>query len=189
MIVEDRQDLGAAALAEAKAIMRVDGAGEDGVVSGMVAAAAAVCEAFVGRMLVERGVTETVAAGGAWTRLGRTPVLAVTGVSDAAGVAVSADAYAVDIDANGDGWVRATGSRGARAVDAASGGARLRVSYQAGLAADWTGVPDPLRQGVLRLAAHLYVHRDDGAATGDKSSSPPAAVAALWRPFRRMRLR
>lgn len=47
---------------------------------------------------------------------------------------------------------------------------------------DWSALPEALRHGVIRLAAHLY--RDgDGAA-----AAPPAAVAALWRPWRRMRL-
>ncbi len=44
-------------------------------------------------------------------------------------------------------------------------------------------VPAPLRQGVVRLAGHLHAHRDETDAAG-----PPAAVTALWRPFRRMRL-
>lgn len=43
-------------------------------------------------------------------------------------------------------------------------------------------VPPPaVVQGIIRLAAHLYAHRDDDAG-------PPAAVAALWRPYRQMRL-
>jgi len=41
--------------------------------------------------------------------------------------------------------------------------------------------PAPVVQGVVRLAAHLYAHRDDEAG-------PPAAVAALWRPYRQLRL-
>lgn len=41
---------------------------------------------------------------------------------------------------------------------------------------------EPLRQGIVRLVAHMHLHRD-----GDQS--PPAAVAALWRPWRRMRLK
>jgi hypothetical protein len=43
-------------------------------------------------------------------------------------------------------------------------------------------VPEPLRQGIVRLAAHLY------AARGEVEAVPPAAVAALWRPWRRVRL-
>jgi hypothetical protein len=50
------------------------------------------------------------------------------------------------------------------------------------MAADSNGVPEPLRQGIVRLTAHLFNARDGGG--GD----PPAAVTALWRPFRRIRL-
>ena len=42
-------------------------------------------------------------------------------------------------------------------------------------------MPAPVRQGIVRLAAYLFVHRDDDVA-------PPAAVAALWRPYRQLRL-
>jgi hypothetical protein len=37
---------------------------------------------------------------------------------------------------------------------------------------------------VLRLAAHFYTYRTDAGAQAE----PPAAVAALWRPWRRLRL-
>ena len=81
-------------------------------------------------------------------------------------------AYAVDIDGRGEGWVRAS-----------SGGGRVRVTAEAGLATGWSGLPGAIRQGAVRLAAHLFAHRDAADDAG-----PPAAVAALWRPYRRMRL-
>ena len=57
------------------------------------------------------------------------------------------------------------------------------ATYSAGLAADWNGIPEPLRLGIVRLVSHFYSHRDAPDAGG-----VPAAVAALWRPWRRMRL-
>ena len=68
-------------------------------------------------------------------------------------------------------------SRRVRLTGAAGG--RMLVAYEAGLAANWEGLPLPLRSGVLRLAAHLHAGRNG-------SDPPPAAVSALWRPFRRM---
>ena len=59
--------------------------------------------------------------------------------------------------------------------------AAARVTFTAGIAADWNGLPAGLRQGVAMLAAHLFADR--GATT-----PVPAAVTALWRPFRRMPL-
>lgn len=173
MIVEDRISCGPAALAEAKAFMRIDGSAEDPVVAELIESACAVCEAFVGQMLIVRGVTERVAASGAWTRLGRTPVASVTDVVLVGGaVAIpGVGANAVDIDENGDGWVRHGGTY-------FTSGQTLRVAYRAGLAIAWAEMPPALRHGVVRLAAHLYAHRD--------ADEPPAAVAALWRPYRRM---
>lgn len=92
--------------------------------------------------------------------------------ADGAAFVMPAGAYAVDIDANGDGWVR---------VMQPGAAGRVQVSFEAGMAADWVGIPEPLRQGVVRLAAHLFAHRD-----GPDDGGPPAAVTALWRPWRRM---
>jgi uncharacterized phiE125 gp8 family phage protein len=175
----DGLDLGADALGEAKAYLRVIGADEDGMLAGLLGAAGAHCEAFTGKVLLARGFAETAAASGSWRRLARGPVLAITGIegvrADGIAVALPSDAYAIDIDARGDGWFRMSG---------ASGGTRVRVSFQAGLAANWLGLPEPLRHGVVRLAAHFYAHRDDAAG-----GAPPAAVTALWRPWRRLGLK
>jgi len=193
MIVEERIAIPAGALAEAKAYLRIETTGEDAGIAGLLAAACGVCEAFVGQMLVARGVGESVAASGAWTRLGRTPVRAVMSVAmsqgGAVGVALAPAAYAVDIDGNGDGWVRygsggGVGGGAGSVFAAPAGGARLQVEYRAGIATDWAGVPEPLRQGVLRLTAYLYAQRGEAGAPGQ--GDPPAAVAALWRPYRRM---
>jgi hypothetical protein len=56
------------------------------------------------------------------------------------------------------------------------------VSGTAGIADDENSVPEPIRQGVLRLVAHLFMSRDG------EGGQPPAAVTALWRPYRRLRL-
>ncbi|NYT42467.1 phage head-tail connector protein [Sphingomonas sp. R-74633] len=74
---------------------------------------------------------------------------------------------AIDIDTQGLGWVRASG--------------RVTVGYRAGTAAGWGDLPPPIATGVVLLVAHLFDHRENGLA-------PPAAVSALWRPWRRVRL-
>jgi uncharacterized phiE125 gp8 family phage protein len=54
------------------------------------------------------------------------------------------------------------------------------------MAAGWAALPAALRQGVVRLAAHFHAHRTGETA---RPQEPPAAVTALWRPYRRVRLR
>jgi len=175
----------AAAVPELKAFLRVAGDGEDGLLGRLAAASAGLCEAFTGQAMVVRAFGEILPASAAWQRLGRTPVRAIAGV-EALGaegaVALAADAYAIDIDANGDGWVRVS------AAEALGAAKRVRVTYDAGLADTWDDAPEALRQGVVRLGAHLFTHRD---AAGDAAggAGPPAAVTALWRPWRRMRMR
>lgn len=171
---------GAAALAEAKTYLRVFGQDEDALIERLIASALDFCEQFTGRVLLARAFSEMLpSADAGWRRLARSPVRAITSAEavDGAGgaAALPAEAYAIDIDARGDGWVRVTAPGGAR---------RVRVGYQAGLAAQWEELPEALVQGAIRLAAHLYTVRD-----GKDDKGPPAAVAALWRPYRRLRLR
>jgi uncharacterized phiE125 gp8 family phage protein len=177
MISGDPLVPGAAAVEEAKAYARVVGVDEDALIGRLTASAAELCERFTGQALIARGFSETLAVSSAWMRLAATPVEAITGVEELSGAdaaAMPADAYAIDIDANGDGWVR---------IIEAGEATRIRVSYRAGLAAEWRGLPEALRQGAARLATHFFTHRD--AAEG---GAPPAAVTALWRPWRRMSL-
>jgi len=173
-------------LAEVKAFLRIGTSEEDALLAGLIRGAAETCEAFTGRALVARDVEEILPATSAWTRLGAAPVLAIEGVAalDRYGEAeaLAAEAYAIDIDSAGDGWVRVTMPGEAT---------RVRVSYSAGMARDAGRLPEALRHGIVRLAAHLYTHRDrvdPGSGSGAGASGPPAAVTALWRPWRRLRL-
>lgn len=160
-------------LEQVKIYLRIEGDGEDAALEAMIAAARGACEAFLGGPLVRRQVIATLAGGGRWQRLAAAPVHAITAVEaiDGAGAAspLPAGAYAIDIDAAGEGWVRAAGP------------VRLRVTYEAGIGADENGVPESVALGVTRLAAHLHGARDAG-------EMPPASVTALWRPWRRMRI-
>jgi len=114
-----------------------------------------------------------------WQAIQARPVIAITGVLgiDHAGTrsALAASAYAVEFRADGTGWVRVLDPGLAE---------RVAVRFTAGLASGWDALPDGLRHGVVRLAAHNYRQRE----TGEAGPLPPAAVAALWRPWRGLRL-
>lgn len=163
---------------EARTQLRLDGGQDDAVLAAMVRSATAICEQFIGEALVERSVVETLAITGAWQRLALAPVRAITLVeglpADGAAFAYPAANYLVDIDPDGQGWVR---------VAQMGAAGRMRITYQAGMASHAGGVPEVLRQGITMLAAHLMRERDR-----DVPAEPPAAVSALWRPWRRMRL-
>lgn len=192
MIVIEEPPAPPVALAEVKAFLRIAHDGEDDLLGALALSAAEMCEAFTGRSLLARDVSETLPAAAAWTRLGAAPVRSIDGVElldqAGAGTALPAGDYAIDIDSAGDGWVRVT----VAGPSAGSGRVRkIRVAYAAGMAAAADGIPDAIRHGIVRLAAHFYTHRDpgSGSGTGQNGAGPPAAVTALWRPWRRMRIR
>lgn len=168
----------AVSLNEIKAAARVTTSEEDALLAGLVRSATDLCERFTGTVLIARDVIEIVPASMAWARLGATPVRAIETVgalgNDGVETVLPTGSYALDIDAAGDGWVRLTTSRPER---------RLKVSYVAGLASEPNEIPDALRHGIARLALHSFARRDEA-----EPQMPPAAVTALWRPWRRLRL-
>lgn len=165
----------AAARDAAKAQLRVAGDTEDALIETYAASALALCEAFTGRALIGREWQDVMPVSRAWQALeiaGVTAITAVIGLSaDGDTIAFPPEAYAVDVDAEGLGWVR---------VMAPGAAGRVRVTCSAGLAEEWAGLPAGLAQGAVLLIAHLFEARS--------GASPPAAVSALWRPWRRLRL-
>lgn len=172
--------LAATALTELKQWLAITTGYDDAVLAAQLRAGLDMCEAFTGQMPLACTCEEILPASGAWQTLQTRPVQAVTMVegipAEGARFALPASDYALDLDADGGAQIRLLrqGSAG-----------RVAVRFTAGLAADWAGLPEALRQGVLRLAAHLYRQRD----SSDAQPLPPAAVVALWRPWRRLRLR
>jgi uncharacterized phiE125 gp8 family phage protein len=167
------------ALAELKQWLGITTPADDAPLAALLAAALEACEGFTGLMPLEAGCEEVLPVRPGWQRLATRPVQAIGAVhglpASGGRVALSAEAYAIDLDADGGGRVR---------VSAPGEATRIVVAFTAGLAPDWDSLPDGLRHGVMRLAAHQHRQRDsDGAAP-----LPPAAVAALWRPWRRLRL-
>jgi len=160
----------------AKVQLRLSGNAEDLPLEQFAGVALGLAEAFTGTALILRDWTERLSAECRWRRLSMTPVSAITAVSglpaEGAAFALPADSYAIDLDGSGQGWVR---------VHAPGAAGRIEVTYSAGISADFADLPGPLAQGVVLLTAHLFETRPPEAA-------PPAAVSALWRPWRRMRL-
>lgn len=171
---EDR----ALAVAAVRAVLRVATEDEDALIAVFAETALGLAEQFLGQVLIARTLRVAVAATTAWQQLAVAPVRAITGIETVAGAALGADGFAVDIDAAGLGWVRLV--RGDVVASVAGTGTVVAVA-SVGLATGWGDLPTPIRQGVVLLAAYLFDERDAGGA-------PPAAVTALWRPFRRIAL-
>jgi hypothetical protein len=194
-------------LSEAQAFLRIETGEEEALLAGLIRSASGLCEAFINQVVIARPFELAVATTSQWERLAITPVRSIADVSslDAAGAAtpLTTGSYQLDIDSSGDGWVRVTRPQYMMAPEAlanggkagiidptdgsllaaqAAGVPRVRVTGTAGIADGENDVPEPIRQGVLRLVAHLFTDRD-----GD-GGEPPAAVTALWRPYRRLRL-
>jgi uncharacterized phiE125 gp8 family phage protein len=168
-----------AALAELKDWLGISTAMDDAPLAALLRAALELCENFTGRMPLQATCEEVLCITGDWQRLSTRPVQAITQAwglpVEGPRFALASDAYEIDLDAEGGGLVRVLrqGTAG-----------RVAVRFVAGLAPDWASLPETLRHGAIRLAAHQHRAREGGEA----APLPPAAVAALWRPWRRMRL-
>jgi uncharacterized phiE125 gp8 family phage protein len=168
----------AEAVDAAKTYLRIETDEEDILIASLLIAAIRHAEGFLGQLLLRRSGVDRLLASTDWKRINVTPVQAITSVTavptTGAPFLLAPAAYAIDIDGSGDGWVRVGQPGIARWID---------VNVEAGMASDWDAIPEPLRLAVLRLTGHLYGSRDDPGESG-----PPAAVAALLRPWRRMKL-
>ena len=155
-------------VAAARGYLRLADGVETGLLGRLAASAVLTAEAYCGEVFLQRASVAVLPAAWGWQALPARPVVAI-GAATAGGAALAVDGYAVDIDADATGWFRSI------AVGPVS------VNYTAGLATSFDAVPAPVAQGIVALTAHLFEARDG-------ATLPPAAVAALWRPFRRLRL-
>lgn len=171
--------LAEAALDELKQWLAIATPGEDAALTALLRTTLETCEAFTGQMPLAALCEEIVPAATGWHALATRPVQAVTWVegipAQGARFAIPVEDYAIDLTADGGALFRLVRQGEAQ---------RVAVRFTAGMAAGWTDLPESLRHGALRLAAHHYRQREADAA----QAMPPAAVAALWRPWRRMRV-
>lgn len=157
----------------AKVFLRLDGDADDGVIAALIVAAMAQCDAFTATVQVDRAFAETLMGGAAWSCLTAWPVVAIVSVTTPDTIPLAVGSYETDIGPDGKGRVRLTGVPPQP----------VKVGYRAGLASGWTAIAEPVRHGIVRLAAHHYATRDR-----DNESGVPEAVTALWHSARRMRL-
>lgn len=167
-----------AALDELKTWLGITTSRDDAALGQLLRAGLDLFEAFTGTIALTTTCEDRFAPGAGWYILSARPVPAITEVAaiSAAGsrVLLPTGDYVIDLDADGAGRVRLLRAP----VDPS-----VVVRFTAGLAAEWDLLPAAIRHGLIRLAAHEYRQREGGPA-----GALPVAVAALWRPFRRVRL-
>lgn len=163
-------------LNEARGWLRMGAPIDDAVVAGLIRAATNICEAFIGQWLIVRTAEETVPLSRGAAALGSRPVVAldeVTLLSAGAAEKLPDERYRLTVARDGTGRVMIVDPGPAE---------RVRIVYSAGIADDANGVPEAVRQGIVRMTQHLYDARDDDG------TAPPAMIAALWKPWRRLTL-
>lgn len=167
------------ALDELKNWLAIGTGQDDPSLLALLGSALEMCEAFTRIMPLSAQCEELLPPTRDWQNLATTPVQAITAVDevrpDGLRLALAAGDYAVELEADGTARIR---------LLSPTVTGRMAVQFTAGLASQWDSLPDGLRHGIIRLAAHFYRQRD----AIDATPAPPAAVAALWRPWRRMRL-
>ena len=171
--------LPAAALDELKDWLAITTGGEDAPLTRLLHTALGLFEGFTGRMPLAAECEEVLPACTAWQRLATHPVQAIATVEamapDGTRNPLPVAHYTVDLAADGSARVRVLQPATAK---------RIAVRFTAGMASGWTALPEAIRHGAIRLAAELYRDRTEAST----ARTPPAAVVALWRPWRCLRL-
>lgn len=157
-------------LSELQAYVRLETGDEEALAAGLLRTSTELCEEFIGSALLTRSFEEELTAGEEPRRISIAPVRSVSSVRVLGEAdALSPGDYAISITRDGRANVRC-----------ARAGATLVVSGTAGMADDSNDVPEPLRQGIIRLAASLFANRDSSV------EGLPPIVTALWRPYKRL---
>lgn len=170
--------LPAAAVDELKAWLAITDMSEDDALEGLLRASIDLCEAFTGRLPLACLCEEVHTLQTGWQAILAEPVRSIEAAEivaeDGTRMALEPGDYRAEITASAAGRFRIL--RGG-----AEGLAALR--FTAGIAESWETLPASLRHGIIRCAAHFYHVRDHG-----EDEARLAAIAALWRGWRRMRL-
>ncbi|MEM9501966.1 MAG: hypothetical protein AAF941_08985 [Pseudomonadota bacterium] len=171
-------DLTGDALAEFKDWLGISRPNEDQTLVDLLGSSLAMCEAFTGQVPLEQTVEERIPTTVGRYRLTSRPVQSITDTEliaeDGTRNSLSGMGHRLEVDPTGQAFANLKETVAGQAV---------AVRTVVGIAADWSTLPKPLRQGVIRLAAYYYRDRDQG-----QSSQPPTSVIALWSPWRIMRL-
>ena len=184
------------ALADAKTWLRLAHAEEDALITDLVRSAAARIEAETGLALISRRYREVldawparrVSAYGQAVRLARAPLISVEAVRTFArdGEAELWDPAEYRVETGEPGRIVAVYPFSPPEPGRAAGG--IEIEFTAGFGAGPEDVPAALRDAVLRLVAQAYATADPAERARRGEGGLTQDVAALLRPWRRVRL-
>ena len=171
--------LDGAPLAELKRWLSITTGRDDILLVDLLRSSLNAFEAFTGLMPLQHLCTEVLPATALTQRAATAPVTMLHEVHEITPTLakrdLAGDRFTHEIDADGRLFIR---------LLSPLANPRIELRMTAGLADSWTRLDPALRQGIVRLAAHQYRERDEGA----NEAKPPASVVALWRPWRAVRL-
>ncbi len=167
-----------------RAHLRLDGTDEDGLLQALIPAARQACESSLSKRLITQTIRMTLDQPYPITRLSVGPVQSVRRIDY-----IGLDGQLTQMPASA--W-RLSGDRLAPMdewpmIGAPIGG--FRIEYVTGFGDSPDDIPAPIRLGMLMLIAHWYENREATVVTQSlQAVNLPLGVAALWAPFRRMRV-
>lgn len=179
-------------LDEAKAHLRVTGAAEDTLISGLIDAVTGHLDGWsgiLGRALVTQSWRRDFSdfPAGDWLRLPLTPVTAVSvDYYDEGGVqqTLSSSLYRLHVDAIGP-YISLVDGEAWPAADTRDDA--VQVTAVCGYGSAGSDIPQAIRQAMLLAIAHFYEHRES-VVVGTIATQLPMAVSALLAPYRRVGL-
>lgn len=171
-------------LTEAKLHLRVDGSGEDALISDLIRAAREHVENLTGRATTNRLVRETFDS---FPESLNVLTLQFPPVSALSGVTYSSGTESTTRETTHSGLRLLDDQPGIYAVSGWSGAADIpgavEVRYVAGYGASGSDVPRPMRQAILLLVGHWFANRESVTAGQSPAEVPQAVTALLW-PYR-----
>lgn len=172
-------------LGELKSWLGITRPVDDVMLVNLLEASHALCEAFTGQVPLAQVVEQELPFSGGPHVLAVGPVRSLVSVE-----AIADDASRTPLAPEDYDFSLAAGGTGRIGFSLRGDGRILAIRFEAGIAADWPSLPPPLRQGMIRLAAHHYRERDrpGQARSGEAGVAAPASVTALWLPWRVRRL-
>jgi len=176
-------------VAEAKALLRIDGSAEDILIASLIVTSRLHVETALGLALITQGwrLTLDVWPDGGVVRFPLRPIQSITSVTvkDVAGTptTVTAEDYLLDGLAVRPRLIARDGKWPAPGLRANG----IDIQFAAGIGDEPEDIPQPIRHAILLLVAHWYEHRDP-LEIGAAAAAIPAAVSDLLKPYREVRL-